>query len=144
MENDIAGGIMPFKIQQLIDVIIEKKHCSIEDAFHYLYTSELYQRLVAEGATLWYDSTLSLYEDLEKSKLQEYNAQNHSSKITLFLAFCLEEYKKYHAKTADDSLYIFLKYDVFKFLEDVYETLHTQGKDYIMEDIDQYLKQVKL
>jgi len=45
-EVSIETAIMPFKLQQLVEVIMEKKQFGVEDAFHYLYTSNCYQLLL--------------------------------------------------------------------------------------------------
>jgi len=143
MEQQIEKSILPFKIQQLVNVIIQKKRCSVEEAFSYLYTSNLYKQLTAESSFLWQFSTLSLYELLKKEKLSEKHAQNADPKILLFQTFCLENYKDHKAIQPDDALRVFLKYDVFNYLENVFDMLHTQGKDYIMEEIDVYIKNKK-
>ncbi|WP_163630176.1 DUF3791 domain-containing protein [Paludibacter sp. 221] len=124
-------------------MIVEKKHLDVESAFYYLYTSDLYRNLTEKDSSLWQQSTLSLYESLKKEKLSANKTQEHNSKITLFQAFCLEQYKKQHNISATDSLYIFLSYDVFKYIESVYQTLHTQSEYYIIAEIDKYIKRKK-
>lgn len=143
MEHNINSGIIPFKIQQLIDIIVEKKYFTKEDAFYYLYSSDLYSKLTSEDPFLWKQSTLSLYELLKKEKLSENKVQNNDSKITLFQSVCLESYKNRHKINAIECLYVFSKYNVFRYLENVYETLHTQSQEYIVEEIDQYIKTQK-
>ena len=139
MEQQIGKKLMPFKIQQLIDAIIQKKRCNIEDAFLYLYSSNLYKQLTSKDSSLWQYSTASLYDLLKKEKLLEKQNQNTDKKVILFQVFCLENYRDYKDMGADDSLYLFLKHDVFRYLESIFETLHTQGRNYIMEEIDIYL-----
>jgi len=143
MDQSINKGIIPFKVQQLIDMIVDKKHFTKEDAFYYLYSSDLYNKLVSDDPFLWQQSTLSLYELLKKEKLTENKAQKNDSKITLFQSVCLEAYKSYHKISANESLYIFSKYSVFDYLEKVYETLHTQSQKYIITEIDQYINSQK-
>ena len=40
----IETAIMPFKLQQMIAVIMEKKLLGVEDAFHYFYTSACFMK----------------------------------------------------------------------------------------------------
>jgi len=143
MEQQIEKTIMPFKIQQLVNVIIQKKRCSVEEAFRYLYSSNLYGRLTTEDSFLWQFSTMSLYDLLKKEKLSEKQSQNADPKVLLFQVFCLENYKGHKVISADDALHLFFKYSVFDYLEKVFEMLHTQGRDYIMDEIDEYIKNKK-
>ena len=143
MEQQIQKSILPFKIQQLINIIIQKKRCSVEEAFRYLYSSNLYKQLVAESSFLWQFSTMSLYDLLKKEKLSEKQSQNADHKVLLFQVFCLENYKDHKVISADDAVHLFFKYDVFDYLEKVFEMLHTQGRDYIMNEIERYIKNKK-
>lgn len=143
MKQSINNSISPFKIQQLVDLIVDKKRLSTEDAFYYLYSSDLYKKLTDEETFLWQESTLSLYELLKKEKSATRKEQNKHSKTTLFYAFCLEGYKLSRKISANETLCLFLEYNIFSFLEDTYETLHTQGKDYILTEIDRYIERKK-
>ena len=69
--------------------------------------------------------------------------QKANSAMLLFFIFCLENYKDYKCIDAEEALFIFNKYNVIEYLEDVYESLHTQGKEYIMEEIDLYINNQK-
>lgn len=139
------NNILPFKIQRLVNVIIEKKRCTLEDALQYLYSSELYRQLSSESSSLWYQSlsNLSLYEMLKKEKLSKKHTQNVDSTELLFQIFCLEKYKNYKNIPADEALQIFMKYDVLEYLQKVFETLHTQGERYIIADIQAYINNRK-
>ena len=143
MEQQIERTILPFKIQQLVNVIIQKKRCSVEEAFRYLYSSNLYKQLTSESSFLWQYSTMSLYDLLKKEKISEKKSQNEDPKVLLFQVFCLENYKGHKAISADDVLHLFFKYNVFDYLNKVFEMLHTQGRDYIMAEIDGYIKNKK-
>ena len=143
MEQPIGKTVLPFKIQQLVNVIIQKKRCSVEEAFRYLYSSNLHKQLTAESSFLWQFSTMSLYDLLKKEKLAKKQSQNADPKVLLFQVFCLENYKSHKAISADDVLHLFFKYNVFDYLNNVFEMLHTQGRDYIMAEIDEYIKNKK-
>ena len=139
MENHLTNTMLPFKVQQLVDIIIQKKHYNLEDALLYLYSSDLYKHLSSETSSLWNYSSVSLYELLKKEKAAKKKQQNINSAILLFQVFCLEKYRLHFHLSADDVLHIFLKYNVFEFLQEVFETLHTQGEEYIIREIETYI-----
>ena len=144
MENNLEKMMLPFKVQQLLQTIIEKKRFGIEDAMQYLYSSDLYNLLSEESSYLWQLSTLNLYDLLKKEKRIKKQKQNNSTPILLFLSFCLENYKESKMISAEETLFLFNNYGVLDYLSDVFETLHTQGKDYIMEEIENYITNKKL
>lgn len=143
MGNQLGKMMMPFKVQQLLDVVIEKKGLGIEDAMQYLYSSDLYTQLSAESSYLWQLSTLNLYDLLKKEKRQKKQNQNYTTPILLFLSFCLENYKEHINVDAEATLHLFNKYNVLDYLKEVFDTLHTQSKEYIMVEIDNYIKNRK-
>ena len=143
MENSIEKAMLPFKMQQLLDIIIQKKKFGIEDALQYLYSSDLYQQLSSASSSLWQYSGMSLYDLLKKEKLSKKQQQNAHPSILLFIAFCLENYKEHKQIPAEEALFIFKKHDVLTYLEAVYEQLHTQGKAYIIEEIELYIRNKK-
>lgn len=142
MEFNLERAMLPFKTQQLLDIIIEKKNFSVEDALQYLYSSDLYQQLSSDSSSLWQFSGMSLYDLLKKEKrIKKHKKRN--SPMLLFLIFCLENYKDDKCIYAEEALFIFNKYNVIEYIEEVYESLHTQGKEYIMEEIDLYINNQK-
>ncbi len=134
---NIETAIMPFKLQQVIEVIMEKKQFGAEDAFHYFYTSNCYKLLLQEDAKLWYMSALGIYDLLEEEKKSQ---KTDSPKLLLFYAFCLEKYKIFFNLSAEETLFIFHKYGVFDYLREGFEVLHTQGEGYIVNEIDLFIK----
>ncbi len=66
-----------------------------------------------------------------------------SNQISLFLAFCIEQYKQRHNLTGEQSMRILDQYGVLGYLEDGYEPLHTQSAQWIMEDIDEFINKRK-
>jgi len=135
-QQNIETAIMPFKIQQLIEIIMEKKQLGFEDAYNYLYTSNCYKLLLDEDAKLWYMSGLGIFEMLEEEK----NVKKINSKILLFITFCLEKYKDFAKISAEETLLTFRKYRVFDYLQENFEMLHTQGESYILNEIDLLIK----
>jgi len=138
--TNIETAIMPFKLQQLVEVIMDKKQMGMEDAFHYLFTSECYQLLIQEETKLWYMSALGIFEMLEEEKDAK---KNDNRKLLLFYAFCLEKYKVFSKLSAEEVLFYFRKYHVFDYLRDGYDVLHTQGESYILSEIDLFIKERK-
>jgi len=137
LKANIETAIMPFKLQQLVELIMEKKQLGVEDAFHYLYTSNSYQLLLQEDTKLWYMSGMGIFELLEEEKKEE---KFDNPKLLLFYAFCLEKYKVFANLLAEEALLIFRKYRVFDYLKEGFEILHTQGESYIVNDIDLFIK----
>jgi hypothetical protein len=134
--QNTGTAIMPFKIQQLIEVIMDRKQLDYQDAFEYLYSSDCYKTLLDEDAKLWYISSLGIFELLEEEK----KAVTIDSKILLFFAFCLEKYKFFAEISAEETLFLFRKFKVFDFLKEGFEMLHTQGETYIVTEIDEFIK----
>ena len=144
MENNLEKMMLPFKVQQLLQTIIEKKGLDVKDAMQYLYSSDLYNLLSEESSYLWQLGTLNLYDLLKKEKRIKKQKQNNSTPILLFLSFCLENYREHKTLTAEETLFLFNNHGVLDYLSDVFETLHTQGKDYIMNDIENFITNKKL
>jgi hypothetical protein len=141
LSENVETAIMPFKLQQLVELIMEKKQFGVEDAFHYLYTSNCYQLLLQSDTKLWYMSALGIFELLEEEKSAE---KTDNSKLLLFYAFCLEKYKIFANLSAEETLLIFRKYNVFNYLKDGFEILHTQGEKYIVNEIDLFIETRKI
>jgi hypothetical protein len=56
-----------------------------------------------------------------------------------FKVFCLESYKSVHSLSGPEALDIFVKFDVFSYLEEFYDVLHTTGRLFMVKDIDEYI-----
>ena len=135
--DHIETAIMPFKLQQLVEVIMEKKQLGFEDAFHYLYTSNCYQLLLQGETKLWYMSGLWIYKMLEEEKEA---GKTDNPKLLLFYAFCLEKYKDFSNLSAEETLLIFRKYRIFDYLREGFDILHTQGETYIVNEINLFIE----
>ena len=62
-------------------------------------------------------------------------------RINDFIIFCLESYKIENKLTGKEVFDIFDKYDVFSYLTKGYDMLHTQGGPWLVNDIEQYIKE---
>jgi len=57
-----------------------------------------------------------------------------------FLIFCLEMYKAAKKITGRQAITLFKRYGVTDYIMACYEALHTTGTNYIIEDIDLFIK----
>lgn len=60
-----------------------------------------------------------------------------------FKTFCLENYKFKHDLSGIEAVQLFDRYDVFQYLADFYDVLHTCGTNYIINDIEAYISNRK-
>lgn len=60
--------------------------------------------------------------------------------IAYFLSFCIEQYKKAKGIDGAEVIKTFAKFDVFEYLNNHFEILHTQSRQWILEDIDEYIE----
>ena len=61
-------AIIPYKIKDIILLIIENNNICFIDAISYLYNSKLYEYLSQEETKLWHLSYSKLYDLLENEK----------------------------------------------------------------------------
>lgn len=61
------------------------------------------------------------------------------SKELPFLVYCVEEYKNQKGMTGKEVIELFNKYSVCEYITEFYESLHTTGNKYIIDDIDMYI-----
>lgn len=61
--------------------------------------------------------------------------------IAYFLSFCIEQYRKKHQLSGEETFSLFDKYDVLHYLEENFEILHTQGHHWLMEEIDELINE---
>lgn len=62
------------------------------------------------------------------------------SRTTAFAIFCIENYKVHRALTGKQVAELFQTYDVYDYIREFYDVLHTTGHQYINHDIDCYLQ----
>lgn len=66
------------------------------------------------------------------------------SKIELdksyFVSFCIEQYKSAHGMNGAEVAELFFTSGVADYLRTNYEILHTQSRQWIMEEINEFLK----
>ena len=59
--------------------------------------------------------------------------------IALFVAFCIEEYGAAKGMAGDQVLDLFSQYGVTDYLSNCFEPLHTQGLQWLIAEIDEYI-----
>jgi hypothetical protein len=81
---------------------------------------------------------------MKNSPLEDWNYRSiEMNKALQYKVFCLESYKSVHNVSGSEALDIFNRYNVFTYLERFYDMLHTTGRLYIVNDIDEYIAEQK-
>ena len=60
--------------------------------------------------------------------------------IALLVAFCIEEYGAAKGMSGEQVLDLFSKYGLVDYLSEFYDVLHTQGRQWLIEEIDEYIE----
>ena len=68
MTEEGFQALIPFKIEDFISLIIDRKQLDFEGAIVYLYDSKLYEALSKEETKLWHLSIPELFNMLETEK----------------------------------------------------------------------------
>ena len=63
--------------------------------------------------------------------------------ITYFISFCIEQYMNAKGINEDEAMATFTKYGVFDYLKDYFEVLHTQSRQWIVADIEEFINNRK-
>lgn len=61
-----------------------------------------------------------------------------------FVSFCMEQYKKHIETTGGSVADLFDRYGVVDYLYENYEVLHTQGSQWLMVEIDEFIKERRM
>ena len=136
----IEKAILPIKINELVSIISTKKKLDLTDSMSYLYTSNFYKKLFDSESKWWYLSGLNLYRELEKEKQKLYKLNIHLEKEKMFYIFCVENFRLAKGLEGVEVHALFKKYNVYDFLKSNYEVLHSQGEDYILNEITEFIK----
>lgn len=59
--------------------------------------------------------------------------------VALFVAFCIEEYGAAKGMTGSQVLDLFSQYGVTEYLSQCFEPLHTQGRQWLIAEIDEFI-----
>ena len=63
--------------------------------------------------------------------------------IAVFVSFCIEQYAKAKNMTTDDVVSLFEQYGITEHFCEFYDVLHTQGHNWLIEEIDEMIKNRK-
>lgn len=140
---DISADMLPFAMRELVAMVMQKKALAFDDALYYIYSSNTYKTLLDEDAKMWYLSTVSIYEMLEKEKSEKRKKQKNNPKALLFKTYCIENFRISKKLSAKEVLMLFTDNNVFDFLDDTFEMLHTQDNEYILDTICTYIRNKK-
>lgn len=139
MKQTTEEAILPFKVLELAEIISEKKRLSLEDALFYLYNSDLYHDLINPNLKLWYYSSSQLYDYLEEEKF-DIRKRPVSRAEAQFLVFCVEQYRLRGNLPSAGVLAMFQNLKLDKFLVRNFEVLHSQSTEYILHEIDLFIR----
>lgn len=59
--------------------------------------------------------------------------------IAYFLSFCIEQYKAAKGLTGEEAMRQLSEYEVLDYLNENYDVLHTQSRQWLLEDIDEFI-----
>lgn len=65
---------------------------------------------------------------------------NSEEKLIEFISFSIENFKIKYGMKGKDVANLFRESNAFQFLAENYDMLHTQGKEYIIEEIEMFLR----
>lgn len=73
---------------------------------------------------------------IESDKKMETNNQD----LAFFISFCVEHYKKQKGIPGEKAMEELYGYGVLDYLRKNYDALHTQSIQWVMEDINEFIK----
>lgn len=62
---------------------------------------------------------------------------------TYFISFCIEQYMNAKGINEDEVIATFSEYGVFDYLKDYFEVLHTQSRQWIVADLEEFINNRK-
>ena len=68
-------------------------------------------------------------------------SMTHQSDKAYFLAFCIEQYAHRHSLTGEAAAEKIFEAGVAEYLTENFEALHTQSSQWLLEEVDQRIKQ---
>ena len=133
--------IVPIKISHLAAYVSKVKRISLDDALVYIYVNPMYERLYDEDAKWWYLSTEALYEEFELWR----NRQNRAvpKEVFEFYTYCLENYAVRKQISGMRAWVMFKESSADEYVIDNYDLLHTQGLEYVLDDIQRFINRRK-
>ena len=134
-------NIIPIKIAHLAEYVSRVKRVSLDDALVYIYDNPMYERLYDENAKWWYLSTEALYEEFELRRSRQQIGVDKT--VFEFYTYCLENYAIRKQISGMRAWAIFKESGADEYVIDNYDLLHTQGLEYVLDDIQRYINRRK-
>ncbi len=63
--------------------------------------------------------------------------------ISYFISFCIEQYMKEKKVNEEEVINTFSEFGVLEYLNDYYDVLHTQSRQWLVADINEFINQRK-
>ena len=134
-------NIIPIKISHLAEYVSKVKRISLDDALVYIYINPMYERLYDENAKWWYLSTEALYEEFELRRSRQQRGVDKA--VFEFYTYCLENYATLKQISGMRAWVLFKETGADEYVIENYDLLHTQGIDYVMDDIQRFINRRK-
>lgn len=134
-------NIIPIKISHLAEYVAKVKRISLDDALLYIYVNPMYKRIYDEKAKWWYLSTEALYEEFEICRNR--NRKDVPNEVFEFYTYCLENYAVHKHLNGMRAWLTFKESGADEYIIDNYDLLHTQGLEYILDDVQRYISRRK-
>ena len=134
-------NIIPIKIAHLAEYVSKVKRISLDDALVYIYVNPMYERLYDELAKWWYLSTEALYKEFESWRNRQ--SLDVPKEVFEFYTYCLENYATNMHISGMQAWVRFKEMKVDDYIIQNYDLLHTQGIDYILDDIGRFINRRK-
>lgn len=135
------NNIIPIKISHLAEYVAKVKRISLDDALVYIYVNPMYERLYDENAKWWYLSTEALYEEFELRRERQKTGVGKA--VFEFYTYCLENYATRKQLSGIRAWVLFKETGADEYVIDNYDLLHTQGIDYVLDDIQRFISKRK-
>lgn len=126
-------NIIPIKISHLAEYVSRRKRISLDDALVYIYVNPMYERLYDENAKWWYLCTEALYDEFELRRNRQ--RRDVPKEVFEFYTFCLENYAVRKGISGMRAWLLFKEMGADEYITSNYDLLHTQGLEYILDDI---------
>ena len=130
-------NIIPIKVAHLAEYVSRVKRISLDDALVYIYVNPMYERLYDENAKWWYLSTEALYDEFELRRDKQEIGVDKT--VFEFYTYCLESYATRKRISGIRAWVLFKETNADEYVISNYDLLHTQGMEYILDDIQRFI-----
>ena len=134
-------NIIPIKVAHLAEYVSRVKRISLDDALVYIYVNPMYERLYDENAKWWYLSTEALYDEFELRRDKQEIGVDKT--VFEFYTFCMENYATRKRISGIRAWVLFKETGADAYVTENYDLLHTQGLEYILDDIQRFINRRK-